>query len=135
MVTRASLIAQLVKKFACNAGDPGSIPGLGRSAREGIGYPPRYSWASLAVQLIENPPAMRETCIRSLGWGRSPAEGKGYPFQYSDLENSMGCIVHGVARSQTRLSHFHLWNIHFYVAKPSIFHDAFHCFQLKNASP
>ena len=41
--------------------------------------------------------------------GRFPAEGKGYPLQYSGLENSMDCIVHGVAKSQTRLSdlHFH----------------------------
>ena len=44
---------------------------------------------------------------------RSPGEGNGYPFQYSGLENSMDCIVHGVAKSQTRLSDFHsltLWN-------------------------
>ena len=34
------------------------------------------------------------------GLGRSPGEGKGYPLQYSGLENSMGCIVHGVAKSQ-----------------------------------
>ena len=41
--------------------------------------------------------------------GRSPGEGKGYPLQYSGLENSMDCIVHGVAKSQTQLSnsHFH----------------------------
>ena len=58
------------KESACNAGDPGLIPGL----------------------------------------GRSPGEGKGYPLQYSGLENSMDCIVHGVAKSWTRLSdlHFHL---------------------------
>ena len=31
------------KESACNAGDPGSIPGSGRSAREGIGYPLQYS--------------------------------------------------------------------------------------------
>ena len=43
------------------------------------------------------------------GLGRSPGEGKGYPLQYSGLENSMDCIVHGVAKSQTQLS-----NIHFY---------------------
>ena len=61
----ASLTAQLVKESACNAGDPGSIPGSGRSAGEGIGY----------------------------------------PLQYSGLENSMG-IVHGVAKSQTRLNDF-----------------------------
>ena len=43
------------------------------------------------------------------GLGRSPGEGKGYPLQYSGLENPTDCIVHGVAKSQTRLSdcHFH----------------------------
>ena len=41
------------------------------------------------------------------GLGRSPGEGKGYPLQYSGLENSMNCIVHGVAKSQIRLSDFH----------------------------
>ena len=39
--------------------------------------------------------------------GRSPGEGKGYPLQYYGLENSMDCIVHGVAKSQTQLSNFH----------------------------
>ena len=34
-------------------------------------------------------------------------EGKGYPLQYSGLENSTDCIVHGVAKSRTRLSDFH----------------------------
>ena len=38
------------------------------------------------------------------GLGRSPGEGKGYPLQYSGLENSTNCIVHGVSKSQTRLS-------------------------------
>ena len=55
------------KESACNVGDLGSIPGL----------------------------------------GRSPGEEKGYPCQYSGLENSMDCIVHVVAKSQTRLSYFH----------------------------
>ena len=55
------------KESTCNAGDLGSVPGL----------------------------------------GRSPGEGKGYPLQYSVLENSMECIVHGVAGSRTRLSDFH----------------------------
>ena len=49
------------KEPACNAGDPGSIPGSGRFAGEGIGYPLQYSWASLVAQLVMNPPAMRET--------------------------------------------------------------------------
>ena len=40
--------------------------------------------------------------------GRSPREGKGYPLQYSGLENSMDSIVHGVTKSRTRLSDFHL---------------------------
>ena len=41
------------------------------------------------------------------GLGRSPGEEKGYLFQYSGLENSMDCIVHGVAKSRTRLNDFH----------------------------
>ena len=40
------------KEFVCIAGDPGLIPGLGRSAEEGIGYPIQYSWASLVAQLL-----------------------------------------------------------------------------------
>ena len=59
------------KESACNVGDLGSIPGL----------------------------------------GRSPGEEKGYPLQYSGLENSMDCIAHGVAKSQTLLSDFHLVNL------------------------
>ena len=42
------------------------------------------------------------------GLGISPGEGKGYPLQYSSLENSMDYIVHGVTKSQTQLSNFHL---------------------------
>ena len=57
------------KESACNAGDLGSIPGL----------------------------------------GRSPEEGKGYPPQYNGLEISKDCIVHGVTKSQTGLSDFHLF--------------------------
>ena len=49
------------KESVCNAGDPGSIPGSGRSSGEGIDYPLQYSWASLVAQLVKNPPAMRET--------------------------------------------------------------------------
>ena len=37
------------KESTCNAGDPGSIPGLGRSAGGGIGYPLQYSWVSLVA--------------------------------------------------------------------------------------
>ena len=49
------------KESTCNAGDSSSIPGLGRSTGEGIGYPLQYSWASLVAQLIKNLPEMRET--------------------------------------------------------------------------
>ena len=56
------------KESTCNARDPGSTPGLGRSAGEGIGYPLQYSWASLVAQLVKNSPAMWETWVRSLGW-------------------------------------------------------------------
>ena len=55
------------KESACNAGDLGLIPGL----------------------------------------GRSPGEGKGYPLQYSGLENSMDCVVHGIAKTWPRLSDFY----------------------------
>ena len=65
------------KESACNAGDPSSIPGSGRSAGEGIGYPLQYSWASLVAQLVKNLPVMWETWVRSLGWEDSPGEGKG----------------------------------------------------------
>ena len=92
------------KESACNAGDLGSIPGQGRSAGEGTGYPLKYSWASHVAQLVKNLPAMWETLGSIPGLGRSPGEGKGYPLQYSGLENSMGrgalqATVHGVSRS------------------------------------
>ena len=56
------------KESACNAGDPGSIPGSGRSTGEGIGYPFQYFWASLMAQLVKSPPAMPETWVQSLCW-------------------------------------------------------------------
>ena len=56
------------KESACNAGDPALIPGLGRSAGEGMGYPLQYSRASLVAQLVKNPPTMRETWVWSLDW-------------------------------------------------------------------
>ena len=51
------------KESACNAGDPGSIPGWERSPGEGVGYPLQYSWASLVAQLVKNLPAMQETWV------------------------------------------------------------------------
>ena len=64
------------KESAYNAGDPGLIPGSGRSPGEGIGYPLQYSWASLVAQLVKNLPAMHQTWVRSLSWGDPLEKGK-----------------------------------------------------------
>ena len=64
------------KESACNAEDSTSIPGSGRSTGEGLGYPLQYSWASLVTELVKNPPAMRETWVRSLGWENPLKKGK-----------------------------------------------------------
>ena len=58
------------------------------------------------AQLVKNPPAGDLSSIPGLE--RSPGEGNGYPLQYSGLGNSMDYVVHGVAKSLTRLSDFHL---------------------------
>ena len=64
------------KESTCNAGDPSLIPGSERSAREWIDYPHQYSWVFLVAQLIKNPPAIRETWVRSLGWEDPLEKGK-----------------------------------------------------------
>ena len=64
------------KQPTYNAGDPSSIPGLGRSTEEGIGYPLQHSWASLVAQLVKNPPAIRETWVQSLSWKDPLEKGK-----------------------------------------------------------
>ena len=46
------------QESACSAGDSSSVPGWGRFAGEGIGYPLQYSWAALVAQLVRNLPAM-----------------------------------------------------------------------------
>ena len=56
------------KESTCNAGDPSSIPGLGRSPGKGKGYPLQYSWASLVAHLVKNPSVVRETWVPFLGW-------------------------------------------------------------------
>ena len=64
------------KESACDAGNPGSISGSGRSAGEGIGYPLQYSWASLVAQLVKNLPAVWDTWVRPLGWEDPLEKGK-----------------------------------------------------------
>ena len=93
MVRRGFPHISVGKEPACNAGDPSSIPGLGRSPGEGTGYPLQHSWPSLVAQLIKNPPVMQVDLGLIAGLGRSPGEGQGYPFQYSGLENSMDDTV------------------------------------------
>ena len=55
------------------------IPGSGRSAGEGIGYPLWYFWASLVAQLVKNPPAIWETWVQYLGWEDTLEKGKATP--------------------------------------------------------
>ena len=96
------------KEFTCNARDPSLIPGSGRFAGDGIGYPLQYFGASLVAQLVKNLPAMRQTWVRSLAW-EDPLKRKATcPLQYSGLENSIDCIVHGHTKSQTRRSDLHI---------------------------
>ena len=56
------------KESTCKAGDPGLIPGSGRSAGEGKGYPFQCSWVSLVTQMVKNLAAVRETRVQALGW-------------------------------------------------------------------
>ena len=56
------------KESACNAGDPSSIPGLGRSPGEERSYPLKYFWGFLVAQMVKNLPSMQETWVQSLGW-------------------------------------------------------------------
>ena len=75
------------------------IPGWGRSAREGIGYPLQYSWASLVAQLVKNPPAMWETWVKSLDW-EDPLE-KGMAIHSSILAWRIPWTVYSCSQSST----------------------------------
>ena len=70
--------------------------------------------ASLVAQLGKNLPAVWETWVRCLGWEDPLKKGTATPLQYSGLENSMNCIVHGVAKSRTRPNDFHIYLIFLY---------------------
>ena len=83
------------KESACNAGDPDLIPGLRRSAGEGIGYPLQYSWASLVAQLER----IHLQCGRL---GFNPWIGK-IPWRRERLSTPVFWPggVHGVVKSRT----------------------------------
>ena len=96
------------KESTCNAGDPGLIPGSGKSSGEENRLP-----TPVFLGFPCGSAGKESTCnAGDLGsipaLGRSPGDGKGYPLQYSDLENSMDCIVHGVAKSWTWLCSVHV---------------------------
>ena len=76
------------KESSCDAGDPGSIPGLGRSPGEEIGYPLQYSWASLVAQLVKNLPPIRETWVP---WRRARLPTPVFwPGEYTPLYSPLG---------------------------------------------
>ena len=105
------------KESICNAGNPGWIPGLGRSAGEGIDYSFQYSWAFLVAQLVKNPPAMQETWLQSLGWEDPLEKGKAthsWPGESHGLQ-SMGSqrIGHNWA---TFTSTSYLWDANIFVS-------------------
>ena len=84
-------------------------PGSERSHGEGIDYPLQYSWASLVAQMVKNPPAMQETWVQSLGWEDPLEEDMATYSSILDWRIPMNrgawwATVHGVAKSQTRLS-------------------------------
>ena len=85
------------------------IPGSGRTAEEGTGYPFQYSWASLMAQLVKNLPAMQETWVRSLGWEDPLEEGMAthssiLAWKISMDRGTFQAAVHGVAKNLTQLS-------------------------------
>ena len=101
------------EESTCNAGQPGLIPGLGRSAGEGIGYPIQYPWASLVAQLVKNSPPIQENWIWSLGW-EDPLE-KGKATHSSILAWRIPWTVYstGVTKSWIQLNDFHFTSLDF----------------------
>ena len=100
------LDSSLGKEFACNAGDPGLIPRLGRSAGEGIVYPLQY------FLCFPHGSAGRESAHNMEDLGLIPGLGR-FPWRREQLPTPvfwpgefMDCIVHGITNSQTRLGHF-----------------------------
>ena len=103
------------RESAWDAGDPRLIPGLGRSAGEGISCPLQHSWASLVAQLVKNLPAMQETWIWSLGW-EDPLEKEmalGFPGDSDGKESTCNVgdpgSIPGLGRSSREENGYPLW--------------------------
>ena len=92
------------KELACDARDPGSTPGSGRLAREGIGYQLQHSWASLVAQLVKNPPSTQETWVQSLDWEDPLEEGMATPSSILAWRIPMDRGAWQATGSQTQLS-------------------------------
>ena len=90
------------KESTCNAGDPGSVHW--RRAR--LPTPVFLDVPGSSAGKKKSTPHAGDLGLIP-GLGRSSGGGKGYPFQYSGLQNSMDCIVHGVAKNLTPLSNVH----------------------------
>ena len=88
------------KESTRNAGDPGLIPALRRSAGEGISYPLQSSWVSLVAQLVKDLPAMCETWVRSLRW-EDPLE-KGTATHSSILAWRIPWTLHSTGSQRVR---------------------------------
>ena len=95
------------KESTCNAGDPSSIRGSGRSPGEGIGYLLQYSWSSLVVQTIKNLPERQETWVWSLSWEYPLEEGMATHSSILAWRIPMGrgawwATVHGVTKESDK---------------------------------
>ena len=89
------------------------IPGLGRFAGEGIGYPLQYSGASLVAQLVKTLPAMWENWVQSLGW-EDPLEKEWLPTPAFCAEQFHGLHSPWGTKSQTRLNDLHFTSLYLY---------------------
>ena len=106
------------KESSCNAGDPSLIPELRRSPGDGLGLGlglPTPVFLGFSCGSAGKESACNAGDLGLIpGLGRSPGEGKGYTFLYSGLKNSMDHIVHGVTKSQTRLSDFDFTSLQYF---------------------
>ena len=130
-IFRGLLDSSVGKESTCNAGDPVRFFGWVDPLENGKCHPLQYSGLENSLDCLVHGAAKSQTGLSNFpfhlgfpcgstgkesacnvgdlgsipGLGRFLEEGKGYPLQYSGLENSMNYIVHGITKSQTRLSH------------------------------